>query len=686
MTRPHLLRARRRSRSPRWRPAGRSPYVARLWALVIITGLVVTALVGRLAQLQVADGRSMRAASQQINTRSEPIPAARGQILDAAGQALVANGSSEELTIDPTVLADSADGGKALIEAAARVVGGNAAQMLARTKACGTTGAAAPPICFSGNAFEPIPIMQDVSPTKAIALLEQPEAFPGMAIQSVPVLRFPAPDGVNAAQLLGYVGDVNSADLKANSALNPDDQIGRAGLELQYDAQLRGTDGVSTVAVDARGLPVREVSRTAPIGGEDIVTHLSAPVQARVESALAGQISALRAAKQPVTGGAALVLDASDGAVVASASYPTYSPSIWSGGISQTSYDALTEPSANDPLLNRVIGQLQPPASTFKGITLPAAITAGVNPSGTYDCTSQLDVDGQIFHNSESQGWGPISMTKALEVSCDTVFYRWALAQWNKQGGLNATTEAPDPFTQMAAAFHIGQRTGVDLPGEASGLLQSRQWKYDNWLATRTQSCRLAKTGYPTMTDRAQAKYLTALAQQNCTDGYLYQPGDAVNFVIGQGATLVTPLQMGVVYAALANGGTLWTPQVVAAVEKPDGSDRRDIPAVAAGHVTIPAVASSIEAQGFRDVIAQPDGTAYQAFRGFPLASYPLWGKTGTGEVYGKAPTAWFVSYGPKVAGGHQYVVVVMVEQGGFGADAAAPVARQIWDLLRTQN
>ncbi|WP_265444628.1 penicillin-binding protein 2 [Flexivirga meconopsidis] len=679
------LRAiRGRRRRSRWTPPRRSPYIARIWALVLVAVLVIGTLVGRLGQLQVSDGPQMRAAAERINTRSVPIPAVRGRILDATGKPLVANGSTEVLTIDPTAIADTDDGGKALIERVAKVVGGDPAQMLGRTKPCGTKGAPKTPLCNTADAVQPIPILLDVSPVKALALLERPEDFPGLAVESVPVRRYPAPDGTNAAQVLGYLGPVNQADLKADPALTAQDRIGRAGLELQYDAQLRGTDGRSVLAVDARGLPAREVERVAPSAGADVRTHLDAAVQSRAETALAQGIAQLRKKKLPATGAAAVVLDASSGAVVAAASNPSYDPSVWSGGISSTDYAALTAKSANQPLLNRVVGQLQPPASTFKGITLPAAIAAGVDPKGSYECSSAYRVGGRVFTNFESAAYGSISMTKALEVSCDTVFYRWAYQQWQQAGGLKAPTDSPDPFASMARQFGIGERTGVDLPGEQAGLLPDRQWKVANWQATRADLCQRAKTGYPEVKDKKQADYLQQVAKENCTDGYLYQPGDAVNFAIGQGSTQVTPLRMAVVYAAIANGGTLWTPQVAAAIDPAGGRPEPIAPKVA-GRVTVPAAAQQIERDGLRDVITQPQGTAYPAFQGFP-GSYPISGKTGTAEVFGKQATAWFVSYGPKLPSGKQYVVAVMIEQGGTGAEGAAPVARNIWDLLRTKR
>lgn len=668
----------------RGRAARRSPYVARIWALFGVALLILGVLVGRLFQLQVVDGPQMRAAAQQINTRMVTTPAPRGRILAADGTPLVTNTSTAMLTVDPTVLADSKDHGKALFTRIQALVGGDPAEMMQRTLPCGSRGAARPPVCFAGSPVEPIPILRSVDPGRAMTLLERPEQFRGISVVQVPVRQYPAPDNVNAAQVLGYLGSTAAADLARDKQLTASDLIGRAGLERSYDGALRGTPGSTVLAVDARGLPVRTVSTTDPVAGRDVVTNLDVRVQRAAEDALSSTVGRLRAAKSPVTGAAAVVLDASSGGVVAMASNPSYDPAVWTGGISSADYAALSAPAAHDPLLNRAIGQVQPPASTFKAVTLPGAITAGVDPKGTYECSSSVQVGSRTFKNFESVAFGPISMTTALEVSCDTVFYRWAYQRWQAEGGTSANATTDSPFVDSARSFRLGRTTGVDLPGEAAGVIPSREWKVQRWNDTKATSCRRAKTGYPEVKDKTQATYFTQLAQENCAYGYQWQAGDAVNFAIGQGDVLVTPLQMATAYGAIANGGTLWQPHVVASTRAADGSSPSAVPPHADGTVALSPTARTVLAQGLSQVVSGNRGTASGAFRGFPLADYPLSGKTGTGEVYGKDATSWFVSYGPKLKNGKQYVVAVMIEQGGTGATAAAPTARAIWDVLRT--
>ncbi|MFC6713355.1 penicillin-binding transpeptidase domain-containing protein [Branchiibius cervicis] len=648
---------------------------ARLVAVLAVTVLVCVGLILRLGQVQLTDATPGSALLGQNATRSIPVTAPRGQIQAADGTVLVGNTLHPVLTISPTVLADQSDGGTGLLSRVAAQLRVPATDLIGRSKVCGTKGAAPVPRCFSASPVAPVPIMDDPPMTQVLGMLEQPATFPGLALQQVPQRDYPQdhPGGLNVAQVLGYLGSVDREELAADPRLTAQDVVGRAGLERTYNAALQGTPGTITYAVDDRGLPISVAAQTAPVQGDTVRTHLIPAVQQRSEAALA---AGLAKAKAPA--GAVVVLDATDGGVVAMSSQPTYDPAVWTGGISQAEYTKIS-----NALPNRAISQVQPPGSTFKAVTLPGAIAAGVDPSGTYSCPSSVRIGNRDFTNFESESYGSISMTTALEVSCDTVFYRWAYQQWQKEGGLAASASTTSPFAVSARDFRLGQQTGVDLPAEAAGLIPDRAWKVAQWEQTKTQVCERAAKGYPEITDKARAAYLTAVAKENCAAGYQWQPGDAVNFVIGQGSVSVTPLQMAVAYGAIANGGTLWQPHVAAATISAAGKTR-PVAAVKTGSVGLTAPARTTLETGLCEVTGGSRGTAFAAFRGFDLESYRVCGKTGTAEVFGKQPTSWFVSYGPKTADGRQYVVAVMLEQAGTGADAAAPVARQIWDVLRT--
>ena len=519
-----------------------------------------------------------------------------------------------------------------------------------------------------------------VDARRALTLLEQPEKFPGVGVAAEPVRSYPHPDGALAPHLLGWVARADAAEVSGSQGrIGAEDVVGRSGLEAQYDAVLRGTNGATVVAIDPRGIVTGTVGSTAPVPGRDVVTHLDARLQARTEAALARAVGSARAQKLRADTGAAVVVDVTNGAVLAAASYPSYDPSVFVGGISRADLARLDDERSGTPLRSRLTAETFPPASTFKVISVPAAVNAGADLKGTYDCSPNLSVGGRVFDNYESRGYGPIDLHKALVVSCDTVFYRLAYAAWLEQGGLAAPVTAPDPFVSMAKAFGLGRRTGVDLPGEAAGRVPDRAWKEEYWLATKGEACKRASSGYPEVarTDRARADYLKQLAVENCATGYQYRAGDAVNFSIGQGDTAVTILQMAGVYAAIANGGTLWQPQVAAAYRSPAGTTT--IPPKRVATVPLrPDVAAYIRS-ALGDV-TRPGGSAGTAFKGFPQDRYPLAGKTGTGEVFGKQATAWFAGFGPTTK--PKYAVVVVVGQGGSGSKVAAPAVRQIFDAI----
>jgi penicillin-binding protein 2 len=494
------------------------------------------------------------------------------------------------------------------------------------------------------------------------------------------VRRNTHPRGANLAHVVGYLGRATEAEVTASKgAITDQDLVGRAGLEAQYDSVLRGTPGRVTVAVDPRGVVVREVSRVDPVPGADLRTNIDLGVQVAAEKGLAAQVAAARKHGQKADSAAAVVLDVRTGGVVASASYPTYDPQVWTGGISERDYAQLTAVSAGTPLLDRVSSATFPPASTFKVVSVPAAVQAGNGLGGTYDCTSAYRVGNRDFHNFESRAYGPISMVRVMEISCDTVFYAFAYRSWLAQGGLAARTDAADPFVAWARAYGLGSRTGIDLPGEASGRIPDRAWKQQVWQQTKGDLCRRATSGYPEVakSDPGRAAYLQSLARENCSNGWQYRGGDAANFAIGQGDVAVTPLQMAVVFGAIANGGTRVVPRVAAATVVDGRATALPAPAAGARVAFQPQVLAFLHT-ALRAVVLR--GTAAAAFAGMP-ADWPVSGKTGTGEVFGKGDTGWFVSYAPSTA--PRYAVAVTISQGGTGATFAAPVARSIHLALR---
>ena len=654
----------------------------RVWVLGLVVLCFMGTLLGRLGQVQIVGHADYQRAAASLNTRTVTESAVRGRILDRNGVPLVDNTTETVVTVDRAVLVESEDGGQGLVRRVAGVLGAPFDQLWGRTQLCGVKDAPPAPVCWAGSAYVPIPLIGGADPRKALSLLERPDLFPGVGVSAQPVRDYPAEPTVNAAHLLGYLGRSNAGDVSASKgAIGDLDLVGRSGLEEQYDARLRGRPGTSTVAVDPRGIVTSTLGQTDPVPGQDVVTNLDARVQSVAEAALASAVSTARGHGYRADSAAAVVLDVTNGGVVAAASYPTYDPKVWTGGVTAAEFALLTDSAAGTPLVSRVTSAAFSPASTFKVVSLPAAVKAGNALDGTYNCTSSYTIGNRRFANFESRAYGPISLRKAVEVSCDTIFYDFAYRSWLAQGGLSATSDAKDPFVAMADAFGLGRTTGIDLPGEQAGRIPDRAWKQEQWERTRAETCKRAKSGYPEVadTDPSRAAYLKELAFENCQSGFQFRAGDAANFAIGQGDITVTPLQMAQVYAAIANGGTLWKPEVARAFVAPGGSTEPVRPA-RTGTVTFPAGTLPFLRSALVGVVSE--GSARGAFTGFPLKEWPVAGKTGTAESFGAQDTAWFVSYAPATR--PRYAVAVVISHGGLGGPTAGPVARAIHEVLRT--
>ena len=606
-----------------------------------------------------------------MTTRTLTVPAQRGRILATDGSVLVGNTAMTTITADPRVLARQPDGGAHLLAEVARAVGKDPAGVQARAKPCGSTGAPPAPICNSLAPFQPIPIVTDAPLAASLSLLERPEKYPGIFVSATPIRTYPA-GGSAYAQLVGY--------LAADPTSVP---VGRAGLEQRYNYELAGKPGEKVFALGPEGLVRSEVSASAPETGLDVRTSIDPQLQRTADRALADGMKRARSSGYPAESGSVVVLDASNGRVSAMANQPTYDPSVWNGGITQREYDDLFGSSKPDALSNRAVSLAGPPASTFKVFSLFAAQQGGANPEGKYSCPSQFMVGNRPFTNFESASYGSIDIPRILEVSCDTVFYRWAYESWLAAGGMKADVSAPDPFVDVARKFGLGSSSGIDLPAEAPGRIMDRRDYRSAWEKNRTQYCRRATSGYPQVKDKTKADYLKQVARENCDSGGVLRAGDAVNFAIGQGEAAVTPLQLAVAYAALANGGTLYEPSVVTALRKADGSTVRRLAVKVRAHITMDPAMRDAQLRGLQQVVQS--GTASSAFNGFDLEAHPLLGKTGTAEVYGKQATSWFASF-ERPHDGHQYVVVVRVEGGGEGGRTAAPIARTVWDEIAARD
>jgi penicillin-binding protein 2 len=383
-----------------------------------------------------------------------------------------------------------------------------------------------------------------------------------------------------------------------------------------------------------------------------------------------------RATYDPVThknyvadSGAVVVLNAHNGNVVAMASQPTYDPSIWVGGITSKQLKALYSKKAGEPLLSRATQGQFAPGSTWKPIMTVAAFNNGYNANSRLDCSSGLQVGGRWFKNYESANYGVIDFAKALQISCDSFFYRVGLGFWTKFGSIPSNVHAKDPLVAMAKQFGFGSRTGLDIPGEASGRIADRRWKLDYWNAMKGFYCKVDARN-----KTHQRDFLHVYAHEFCLEGNLYHATDAVNFAIGQGDTIVTPIQLARAYAALSNGGTLYAPRIAKAVVDADGKVVKVIKPLVQGHVKSKKSAIAYVDQALQGT--PKVGTLAWKFGGFPLDKVKLRGKTGSAEVYGKQSTSWVATYTK------DYVVVMMVTQAGTGSGTSGPAVRAIYEAL----
>jgi penicillin-binding protein 2 len=616
---------------------GRPPGARRgLRLLEAITVVLLSLLITRLWALQVLASGHYQALARKDSIREVVLPATRGLVLDRNGKVVVGNQASWSVLLDPLV-AGSQEG--ATLDRLARLLGTTRAKLDQRVHSSTSSPFA-------------IAVAENVPSRALFYLAEHADRFPGLSTEPTAVRGYPY--GTAAAQLLGYVGPVSAEELKqpAYRGVLPGDDVGQAGIEQAYDQVLRGHDGLERLEVNAEGKVVRVLGVSQPTPGENLRMTIDIGLQRQLDSDLASQISGLQHSTDPRTGarfpapsGAAVVLDPRDGSVLAMSSYPSYDPKVWVGGISDANYRKLTDPSRHQPLLNRAIAGLYAPGSTFKLVTATAALDDGLIDQRTIiNDPGSFTIPGCIgrcsFHNDSHEALGRLDVRRAITASDDVFFYQLGYDFWTGQ-----RRYGPQPIQSMAGQYGLGQPTGIALPGEATGRVDSP--------TVRQALHRLAPQAFPN------------------TGWY---PGDNVELSFGQGGTVVTPLQLAGAYATFANGGTRWHPRLAIDAAQPGQPTTRFAPSVAA-HVSLPGSSQQPILDGLVGAVRDPGGTATGTFQGFPFGTLSVAGKTGTASAINREPAAWFACFAP--ASGSHYAMAVTIDQAGYGASAAAPVARQ---------
>jgi penicillin-binding protein 2 len=609
----------------------RPPSVAvRVALLVAFTVVLVGVLVFRLWFLQILSAQTYLAKAENNSLRTVEVVAPRGVIEDRNGKTLVENRPGLAVGIRPM-----------------NVPPGELAPLEARLSRLVHVPVKTIRSLVAKQAWLPydlVIVKRDAGRPLVSYLLEHTESLPGVEVQQNYLRAYPM-GGLGAA-VLGYLGQIDPQQLKQTKFKGylPDDQVGQTGVEATYDQWLQGRNGTTKVQVNDLGKPQAVMpGGTLAMPGDNLVLTLDARVQRAAENAVRSGIAlAHTAGFTSANAGAAVVLDAHSGAVLALADYPSYDPAWFSGGISVRHLKQLLSPQADDPLLDRAIAGEYPTGSTFKVVDTIAGLQTGVlSPSTTLDAPATYTNHGLLWHDWNPNGHGVIDLSQALVQSADTYFY---------QVGYDFYLRAGTDLEAWAQRLGYGHLAGIDLPGEAAGVVPTPAWRRQTYTKTTDANWRIDS---------------------------LWKPGNSINLAIGQGDLLATPLQVAVNYAAIANGGYVVTPHLGLRIETPQGTRLQTLPVAAPRSLGISAGYLAFVRSALRAAASTPAGTSYGTFGSYPVA---VAGKTGTAQVAGKGDYSWYASFAP--ADDPKYVVVVMIEQGGEGADAAAPAARLIYNAL----
>ena len=631
-------------------PQQKGAMVHRYTLFVMFVGAMVAVLVVRLWFLQVVQGDRYRVLAEGNRIREVPLEASRGKILDRNHQELVTNRWALSIFIYPTEFEklEDKEGAAARL---GEMLGMSAGEIMDKVQ-----GEDVQP-------HKPVLVKKDVDPAIYFYIVERLVEFPWILPQLMPVREYPEGDETLAAHVLGYLGEISESQLEAlkDKGYKAGDIVGTSGVEANYEDVLRGVDGKMIMEVDARGMPLQDLGKVEREPGKTVVLTLDKDLQRSVERSLREGMARARTyydrEKQrnyAAVAGAAVVLDPRTGEILAMASEPTFNLESFVGGIDEKEWEELNDPANNYPLNNRAIVGQYPPGSTFKVITAMGALQEGLaGPYSPFFCSHVFNPEE--FREYPRTCWGThgnIDFMNAIIQSCDVVFYQLGYAFYKNRDREGWVTRLQD----YASLAGLGKVTGVDLPNEFEGRIPTPQWKWE--------------------------------FNQGNPDYQRWYPGDVVNMAVGQGDILVTPLQLANVHAAIANRGPFYRPHVGKEILTYKGELVESIQPQQIGDLTDPANPSGVyvSRQNLEVVrsaltgVVWGKGTAAGAFAGFPLQQIPVAGKTGTAEVQGKQPCAWFACYAP--AYDPQYVVVVMVEQGGHGGMVAAPIARSILEHI----
>jgi penicillin-binding protein 2 len=621
--------------------------VFRIGILGFLTLAAFAVLFFRLWALQVLSGNQYLVAAENNQLRVIRTDAPRGPIQDRNGRVLVDNTSATAVKVWPADLPKH--GAYAELRRLARILEVPLSEITSEIEK------------IRGDPVTAVTVREAVNESEVHYLLEHQSEFPGMTITNTFVRNYPFGD--LAAHILGYVNEISPAQLKSSKGYLLGDKIGQAGIESSFDKELRGLPGLEQLRVDSLGRPISPIEMRTPVTpGYAVRLTLDAKLQRAAQKAIVDGINLAQENHQwYAKAGAIVALDPRDGAIRALASYPTFDPKAFTRH-KKGALNFLTDPNvakAEDyPALDRAIAGAYPPGSTFKPVTALAAMQEHVlQPYEALPCTGSYTVAGQRFNN-----WDPLVNTSmalptAIAQSCDTYFYQVGKRFYD------LPADRGQPLQRWARTFGFGQQPGLDVGPATAGLLPTIDWKHETFTKKTDPCC--------WQVDR------------------LWKPGDSIQLAIGQKDMLASPLQMARFYALLANGGKLVTPHLVSAIEQPGPQNGPQQGALvlrryqaATKELNLDPTAISAIRSGLYEATHSGLGTSASTFGSYAV---PIAGKTGTAETHAesgpytvKTDTSWWCGFGPFDA--PRLVVCAVIENGGFGGEAAAPSALQVFE------
>lgn len=601
-------------------------YSSRLVGFAAVIGAVFAALLARLWSMQLVSSDEYTKEAESNRTRIVTTAAPRGRILDRNGAEIVSNRSSLTVVADADVADDEVE-----------------MQLLANLIGMPRQAVYRKVIDSSEGAQSVRTVATDVSRRVVAYLGEHPAAFSGVSVQQRSQRSYP--QGTLAAHVVGYTGTVTAEQLEASGSddssvqYKSGDVVGQAGVEAMYESILQGIRGEQTVYVDSNGKILQSSTKIDPQSGSDIVLTIDSSIQKAAEDSLEKVLTKLRQKGKNPAGGSVVCLDCTNGEVLAMASAPTFSPSIFVGGIANSDWEGLTNEASNYPLLNRAISGQYPSASTIKPFTSFAALDNGIaTPQSGYVCngwwTGLGEAYGMWCYNHD--GHGGLNLQQGITFSCDVVFYEIG------KGFSNSSNK--DGMQQKFRQYGFGSATGIDLPSEAVGRVPDAAWKWD---------------------------YFSSLPDADRE----WHPGDYCNIAIGQGDILVTCLQIAHAYSSIANRGPVFKPHVLKCVKSNIGN----------GSVIDYKVSQTddiSEEDDYRDLVERGlEGVIYEESESqaahWTNLNVKVAGKTGTGEQTSVGRNiCWMVAYAP--ADDPKYVVAANVDGGDWGSTTAMLVARDV--------